>query len=711
MNCGLVSLSAEIASRDDVGGKARRLGELLARGLPVPPGFVITHSVFASVASAEGRGPSARISELARFADKLAAVSGAAPAFLSPEIVSAIETRAVPLFPLMVRSSVSMEDGVTGAAPGLFATVAVDQPADLWAGICAVWLSALTPIAAAYAQPLRQVRSDHPEDANSDLAIAVIIQRRVLGSRRVVYTRPPGRPDASEMLIAGIGEQATTCPRPPALVTSDGAPTTIALALAAEQAIGAVHGADVELVEDAATQKVWLVQARPVVHPARRRQIPPPPSLVAPLMATGKRWTFDVCHNPDPLSVAQRELAAAVDAAAASPARLCTVAGYLYVQESAPPPEIGSATELEQRAGLAAANVALQLAKLTACEKACASAHDLLKVVDAYVEVVRAWACELAPLVAGARHAARALAAAAVGIEQAPRLLVELTARPPSALAAALRDVARGRVGAEGQLLKFADLSPAWDVAAATLGEDPQRWLRAAELATACVRGDAPPRTSQLSDRLDEPLRQLLASLCSAIADWAERDDLLFAHAQASVRRVLLRIGSQTGLGEDVFWIPFSALTSSGIDTLRRQAAAARSANERARTWRMPLHVGTGVVEPEPIADVWHGAGGGGLVVGSVVRIERLDDTLPNVLDRIVVMPAITPALAVALVGARAIVSATGGLLDHGAAMARELNLPYVVGCIGPWQQLTDAEVIEVDGDAGVVRRLPGLER
>jgi phosphohistidine swiveling domain-containing protein len=94
-------------------------------------------------------------------------------------------------------------------------------------------------------------------------------------------------------------------------------------------------------------------------------------------------------------------------------------------------------------------------------------------------------------------------------------------------------------------------------------------------------------------------------------------------------------------------------------------------------------------------------------VVGAVVRLDRLDGgALPMMAGQIVVAPAATPALALALVDARALVCATGGLLDHGAAMARELGLPYVVGCAGAWDALTTGELVAVDGEAGTVSRL-----
>jgi pyruvate,water dikinase len=64
---------------------------------------------------------------------------------------------------------------------------------------------------------------------------------------------------------------------------------------------------------------------------------------------------------------------------------------------------------------------------------------------------------------------------------------------------------------------------------------------------------------------------------------------------------------------------------------------------------------------------------------------------------------AVTPALAVLVAGCAALVSETGGLLDHGAALARELGIPCVVGCRNAWSTLADGMLVTVDGDGGTV--------
>lgn len=54
----------------------------------------------------------------------------------------------------------------------------------------------------------------------------------------------------------------------------------------------------------------------------------------------------------------------------------------------------------------------------------------------------------------------------------------------------------------------------------------------------------------------------------------------------------------------------------------------------------------------------------------------------------------------------RGLVLETGGMLSHGAIVAREYGIPAVTGVAGACRQIQDGELLEVDGASGVVRRL-----
>ena len=65
--------------------------------------------------------------------------------------------------------------------------------------------------------------------------------------------------------------------------------------------------------------------------------------------------------------------------------------------------------------------------------------------------------------------------------------------------------------------------------------------------------------------------------------------------------------------------------------------------------------------------------------------------------------PAWTPLFATAA----AIVTDTGGVLSHCAVVAREYRIAAVVGTERATATIRDGQILEVDGDAGLVRIIP----
>jgi phosphohistidine swiveling domain-containing protein len=190
-----------------------------------------------------------------------------------------------------------------------------------------------------------------------------------------------------------------------------------------------------------------------------------------------------------------------------------------------------------------------------------------------------------------------------------------------------------------------------------------------------------------------------LDELAVMAADLAEQDDVWFARAQWLVRRAILARAETLGLAiDDAFWLPLEELATETIDPVvaARRASGARTAAARAARWNMPISVGAST---EPSGVALRGIGIGGSVTGRVVRLGALATT--NAVSRgdIVVTRAVTPALAVIVIGCAGIVSETGGPLDHGAAMARELGIPCVVGCRDACTRLTDGMIVTIDGD------------
>ena len=55
---------------------------------------------------------------------------------------------------------------------------------------------------------------------------------------------------------------------------------------------------------------------------------------------------------------------------------------------------------------------------------------------------------------------------------------------------------------------------------------------------------------------------------------------------------------------------------------------------------------------------------------------------------------------------AKAVVLETGGVLSHGAIVAREFGLPAVAGLPGITKRIKNGERLRVDGTSGIVSRL-----
>jgi pyruvate,water dikinase len=74
----------------------------------------------------------------------------------------------------------------------------------------------------------------------------------------------------------------------------------------------------------------------------------------------------------------------------------------------------------------------------------------------------------------------------------------------------------------------------------------------------------------------------------------------------------------------------------------------------------------------------------------------------------VLVAQATDPSWTPLLSRAAGIVLETGGPLSHGAIVARELGIPAVLSVTAATAVISDGDMVEVDGFAGVVRRSPG---
>ena len=727
------------------GNKAAGLARLIAAGLPVPPGFAIAASVFERIAGA------IELKDLEVAGHVLDEAARRTEAAELPGVDLKEHLRELGSH-VIVRSSSAIEDGAHGGGAGVFESVGPvpNDVAHVWNAIRAVWTSALAPAAIVYAR-----------GRTNAIGLGVIVQQHVTGERVTVYTRSPS---GSDELV--IQRRDTLVRTPRVLIPSDLADHhAVIQALRAERVLGVP--ADVELVQRSARDEVletWVVQARPIVVAPQRPAMTPTPPIMLAALQDGRVWSWDVTHNPDPLSPAQRGLVELVEAAKLGAYELRIAAGYLYTSpRQAPKSNFGdelAGALIERCRELEAAAETLFAAHVNGIEPALAT----------YAQFYALWANELSPRIAELRRRAR---------DEGHR-------HRPSSVEATITACARGAIEFPDLVHRIGALSPTWDISVPTFGERPELLQRAIGLARSDTKkkvsgasaeraldertsetrglGDMAsrplgeksaslPRTADdrafeenpLGDMASRPLGETSASgprtadertskdrtsyertseptssgdralaelrsenidLGSIAADLAERDDLLFARAQQLVRNALLARGAELGIGDDIFWIDLELARSADPDptTLQRKASAARTAHARAASWQMPLVIGGEHVEPDRRKTL-HGVGAGPRVTGRVVRFASLASAVLAAPGDVIVVRAVTPALAVFVGRCAALVSETGGLLDHGAALARELGITCVVGCRDAWTSLHDNDTVDVDGDAGTVTR------
>jgi len=213
---------------------------------------------------------------------------------------------------------------------------------------------------------------------------------------------------------------------------------------------------------------------------------------------------------------------------------------------------------------------------------------------------------------------------------------------------------------------------------------------------------------------------------------WPLEEDHAFYIDQRALagatRRAFLRVGGVlTGRGQlrdpaDVWYLDLDALRDglAGAD-LTERARAGRRQYARWSLLEAPPLLGTppdpdapidpGLVKffgkpgpPEIDGRVLRGSAGSRGRVEGVARVVPAVDKLHRVQPgEILVCRSTTPPWTPIFASIAALVTDTGGVLAHGAIVAREYGIPAVMGTKIATQIITDGQRITVDGDAGEV--------
>jgi pyruvate,water dikinase len=168
---------------------------------------------------------------------------------------------------------------------------------------------------------------------------------------------------------------------------------------------------------------------------------------------------------------------------------------------------------------------------------------------------------------------------------------------------------------------------------------------------------------------------------------------------------------------DDVFWLTFeelgAGLADASID-LRAQVKAHRDELRRLQGRTEPprfLDSRGRILRPAP-PPLREGELAGHPISPGVVRgrvkVLHAPDEKPLLPGEVLVARATDPGWTPLFVNAVAVVLEVGGVMQHGALVAREYGRACVAGVEGATTRLRDGELVEVDGSAGTVRRVTG---
>jgi phosphoenolpyruvate synthase/pyruvate phosphate dikinase len=252
---------------------------------------------------------------------------------------------------------------------------------------------------------------------------------------------------------------------------------------------------------------------------------------------------------------------------------------------------------------------------------------------------------------------------------------------------------------------------------------------------TAARRAEA---TQAVMKRLDVPRRNLFSSLLEWAQDVAPvREDALadVGLAWPVMRRMLLELGrrlTEAGVVEkpaDVFWLRRDELedTAASLDAGETQLASlAEPVEQRRMLWRgqrrvtppqlLPRGTWLKVFESlmpaaseEQAGDTIKGvAASGGQVTAPARVLSGPADFGQMHPGEVLVAGITTPAWTSLFAMASAVVTDVGGPLSHSSIVAREYDIPAVLGTGVATRRIQSGQTVQVDGDAGTVTLLDG---
>jgi len=167
------------------------------------------------------------------------------------------------------------------------------------------------------------------------------------------------------------------------------------------------------------------------------------------------------------------------------------------------------------------------------------------------------------------------------------------------------------------------------------------------------------------------------------------------------IRRTVLEIARRRGLGDDIFFMTLDEILRDD----RSNVVRARETYESYRNFRAPNEIGSRYGTTPTVDGALTGIAASRGAARGVARIARtVEEAVRVEKGAVLVCPFTDPGWTPVLDRVAGVVTETGGLLSHAAVICREYGIPAVLGVARATERIRDGQTVVVDGDRGCVR-------
>ena len=301
-------------------------------------------------------------------------------------------------------------------------------------------------------------------------------------------------------------------------------------------------------------------------------------------------------------------------------------------------------------------------------------------------------------------------------------LLTGVRPDPDADLAGALQSLATGKMSRDDFLQRFGHRGPGeMELSRPRWSEDPDGLSGVAAPAGSTLeisrapserwvefRNGRPAPAAKL-DRLEPEFRRACEFL--ALREAAKHYLLL---GYALLRQALVEIDRRLELNGGIFFLaPEELPRLIAGESFRETIAARRKERRIALSIEVPAVIfsddleAIGRTEPPSAGSDWQGTPvSSGIAEGPVLVLSEPNESARALDGFILVCPSTDPAWVPLFLRAAGLIMETGGILSHGAIVAREFGLPAVVGLTDVQRRLRTGQHVRVDGNSGRIQVL-----